>query len=44
MADDWSLEDEHAYKTLDRDITAAMLITQTLLTWQVANQTPDSCQ
>jgi hypothetical protein len=24
-ADDWSLEDEHAYKTLDRDITAAML-------------------
>jgi hypothetical protein len=24
-ADDWSLEDEHAYETLDRDITAAML-------------------
>jgi hypothetical protein len=24
-ADYWSLEDEHAYKTLDRDITAAML-------------------
>jgi hypothetical protein len=24
-ADDWSLEDEHAYETLEREITAAML-------------------